>query len=163
MSAMLTRTTEMAIQALLVIARDGHGEPVTPKQLADRLECSQPYLAKTLGQLVKAGVLNSVRGAKGGVLLGRNPHKITLLDIVEACQGLVPGSFCAPDNGVAQPCAYHQAMAEVHGHTVATLSRWTLSDLMHRPARCDTQDPAHRCRMYFGGCNAPSKDTSSRG
>jgi len=160
---MLTRTTELAIQALLLIALDASGEPMTPKQLAERLDCSQTYLSKILGQLVKAGILTSVRGAKGGVHLGRKPPRITLLDIVEACQGVLLGSFCSPEEGQPQPCSFHHAMREVHDHMVATLSRWTLSDLLQRPARCGAKDPAHRCRMFFEGCKEHLDDTTIRG
>ena len=149
---MLTRTTELAIQALLIIGFDTGGEPVTPKRIADRLACSPTYLSKILGQLARAGILTAVRGARGGVFLGRKPDKIRLLDVVEACQGVILGSFCASPADGLKPCAFHRSMRELHDNTVTILGRWTLADLLASPARCADNDPRTRCRMFFEGC-----------
>jgi Rrf2 family protein len=45
------------------------------------------YLLKILQQLVRSNVLRSKRGPRGGFSLGRNPQKITLLQIIEAIDG----------------------------------------------------------------------------
>jgi Rrf2 family protein len=144
----------MAIRALVVIGLEGEQGPFKPRGLAERFDCSPTYLSKILALLVRAGILTSIRGAHGGFQLGREPSRIRLLEAVEACQGLLTVGFCSRVDASAQVCAFHHAMREVHHHTVATLSRWTLEDLLARPA-CGgggTVPPGLRCRMYFDGC-----------
>jgi len=90
-------------------------------------------MAKICGLLVRAGILRSRRGATGGVTLNRSPSDVTLLDIVEACQGRVLENYC---HGAADPeavCAFHEAMLELHDCIVGNLSRCTLADLAARP------------------------------
>jgi len=145
---MLTRTSELAIQALLVLGLEGSGEPTPPRYLAERLDCSPSYLAKILGMLVKARLLRSYRGAKGGVALARPAAEITLLRVVEACQGMLTASYCRPVDVPGYPvCAFHEAMADVHQATVAALDRWTLADLLARPSSPATGDGVP-CKMH---------------
>jgi Rrf2 family protein len=147
---MLTGTTETAIRALLALGLEGSGEPLPPRRLAARLHCSPSYLAKILGTLAKAGLLRSVRGARGGVLLARPAAEITLLAAVEACQGMVVGDYCRSVDlpGVAV-CAFHRAMAEVHRATVAALARWTLADLLADPVGDRPAAGGPPCKMRF--------------
>jgi Rrf2 family protein len=150
---MLTQTSELAIRSLLLLGLEGDGKPLPPRRIADRLDCSRSYLAKTLGTLARAGVLRAVRGSQGGVLLARDPAGITLLEIVEACQGLLIGNYCQEIEDHLEPvCAFHQAMKEVHTVTTAALSRWTLADLLARPTPQKPQKSSLGCRMIFEGC-----------
>lgn len=150
---MLTQTSELAIRSLIYIGLEGGDEPLSPKRFADYLECSPSYLAKTIGMLVRSGILRSVRGAQGGVLLARSPDEITLLDIVEACQGLLVGNYCQAISGHIDPvCAFHAAMREVHQKTTETLSGWTLADLLETPTSENLDGGPNACKMKFRGC-----------
>jgi Rrf2 family protein len=60
--------------------------------------------------LVKAGVLTSLRGPKGGLALSRSPEEITLMDIVIAIDGKDFDSKCIiglPRCDDAEPCLLH--------------------------------------------------------
>lgn len=146
---MLTQTSELATRTLIFLALEGDERPLPPRQIAERIECSASYLAKTLRMLVGARILRSVRGAHGGVLLARAPETITLLDIVQACQGLLIGNYCQAIEGhTGILCSYHQAMAELFRVTTETLAKWTLKDLLECPAS-PRGEPA--CLMAFRG------------
>ncbi|MFI6499962.1 RrF2 family transcriptional regulator [Nonomuraea typhae] len=62
-------------------------EAVTAKRLAAFYELPAAYLNKQLQSLVKAGILTSISGPRGGFRLARRPDQITLLDIVTAIEG----------------------------------------------------------------------------
>jgi len=131
---MLTQTSETAIRALIYLALHGNGEPIPPRQIAEEMDASPSYMAKITRMLVKANILRSHRGALGGVSFSRKPDEITLLNIVEACQGLLIGNYCETIKDHIDPvCAFHQAMVEVHQATLGVLMRWTLADLASRP------------------------------
>ena len=149
---MLNRTTEMAIRALLVMGLEQSSEPVKPKVLAERLECSPSYLSKTLALLTRAGILQSLRGARGGVLLRKETTEITLQNIVEACQGVLVGTYCRQVDDSVTTCGYHSAMSEIYEATLAVLARWTLADMMAVPVYPGLE-AVDLCKMYFHGCD----------
>jgi Rrf2 family protein len=147
---MLTQTSEIAVKALMHMALSPGAGPFTPQAVAARVGCSPAYLAKTLGQLAKQGILRSRRGAQGGVELARDPSEITLLAIVETCQGLLVANHCESIGDACGPvCAFHRAMWEVREATRETLVRWTLADLVARPVPTGKLAGNAECRVDF--------------
>ncbi len=130
---LLTKTTISALRALIQLGQNDSSEPVGLAELARQLNESPSYLAKVAQQLVKAGILRSLRGAQGGVVLNMPPRDITLLMVVTACQGPVLGSFCSENGSVDEICAFHRAAMELHEAIHKVLSRWTLADLLKKP------------------------------
>jgi Rrf2 family protein len=162
---MLTGTSELALRTLVLLALEGGDGPVSPRQMAGRLDASPSYLAKVTGALVNAGILRSIRGAHGGVLLARPPDEITLLSIIEASQGLIVGNYCAGIAGHMKPvCSFHQVMQELHAAMIEVLSRWTLSDLLTSPANPDPEGlhTGSGCKMRFDGCEKFAVSSNDR-
>ena len=149
---MVTHTSETAIRALIHLAAAPTGRPTPPRVIAGAIDCSPTYLAKTVQLLARGGILRSRKGAHGGVWLARPPEDITLLTIVEACQGLVVGNYCQTLRGASPAvCGFHRAMQEVYDSTVATLSRWTLADLIAQPAPAGSTT----CKMLMAPSHLP--------
>ena len=149
---MLTNTSETAIRALIYLALHRDAEPVSQRQIAREINASTTYLAKTLNVLVKAGILQSQHGAHGGVSFAQEPSAITLRSIVEACQGIMLGNYCAelayPEQ-LQQACAFHQAMHQVFQATVRVMEEWTLERLAQKPGPIGELVDARRCKMDF--------------
>ena len=79
---MLSRTSEHAIRAILFLAsRQGEG-PVTVDAIAEGLDAPRNYLSKTLNALARAGVVDSVRGVRGGFTLAVAPGALTVAQLV---------------------------------------------------------------------------------
>lgn len=64
------------------------GEPMQIRQIAALQNIPDRYLEQLLACLRRCGLVRSLRGAKGGYLLGREPWKITLLEVVGCLEGL---------------------------------------------------------------------------
>jgi Rrf2 family protein len=133
MQGAITQTTELAVSILLSLALRGRDVAVTPREIAEDIGASPTYTAKVCGQLVKAHILRSQRGAQGGVILEKLPESLTLLDIVEACQGRILADYCREVSDLRKVCGYHLAMNELHKAVTGSLQRWTLRDLMRQP------------------------------
>lgn len=144
---MLTKTTETAIQALLYLCLHQEEGPVPPGQIAERLGASPTYLAKVCTLLAKAGIVRAHRGVKGGLTLSRDPESITLLEILETCQGKVLGDYCQEYGRPEWVCAFHLAMRDVHDAVVGALQRWTLADLAAKPGPSPEIADSVHCRM----------------
>lgn len=142
---MLTKTSRSAIRLLTYLGQLGSSEPLSPRTLAERLGESPSYLAKVAGHLVRAGILQSQRGVAGGMTLSRAPESITMLAIVEACQGVILADFCDEAPDLAKTCGLHQACAELHDSIVGVLSRWTLAQFIQKPRPMGMVDQRFPC------------------
>jgi Rrf2 family transcriptional regulator, nitric oxide-sensitive transcriptional repressor len=148
---MLTQTSETAVRALIYLVLIKSTDPVTPRQIAESLGTSPTYMAKITRQLVRANILRSHRGAAGGVSLSKDPANVTLLEIIEASQGLLVGNYCDEIKGHTVPlCAFHQAMKETHELMIKSLTSWTLEKLSSQPGPSGDEQN-EECRMGFIG------------
>jgi Rrf2 family protein len=98
------------------------------------------YLAKHLQAMSRAGILESVQGAGGGYRLARAPAEISVLEVVEAIDGVEPAFRCAeirrrgpsarPAREYRVPCAIHAVMSTADEAWRAELRRVSIADLM---------------------------------
>jgi Rrf2 family protein len=147
---MITKTSQSAIRVLVFLAQRGPGTIFSPKRMAEELGESPTYLAKVTGHMVRAGILRAVKGVKGGVQLNRDPDRVSLLDVVEACQGHIVGDYCRASLNIQLTCAYHHAAMELYQAIVGVLGRWSLADLLMQPGPLRIQ-PGHVC-VLTGAC-----------
>jgi DNA-binding IscR family transcriptional regulator len=117
-------------------------------------------MAKVLRSLVKAGILRAEHGSKGGVLLNRRPDEITLLAVVEACQGAIVGSYCGDIDDVRATCAFHRAAVELREAITDVLSHWNLEHLVNAPGPSNRLPGGKQCMMpvfplSLGAASAP--------
>lgn len=108
--ALLSQTTEYALQAMVLLAAFP-GEPRTSKQITAATNAPEGYISKVMQTLVRAGLVKSKRGLGGGFTLARTANEITLLDIVDAVDPLVPIERCPmgqTEKNCKQLCALHR-------------------------------------------------------
>lgn len=84
----VTSKSRYAVVALAELARAG-SEPVPIGQIAERRGMPVQFLEQLFSTLRRAGILTSHRGAKGGYTLARPPEEITVLEVVQALDGVV--------------------------------------------------------------------------
>jgi len=71
-----------------------HGQCHNAYDLAETTGLPAPTVSKLLAALAKAGILISIRGAKGGYRLARGADQITAADIVTAVDGPIALTVC---------------------------------------------------------------------
>lgn len=101
----ITRQADYAVRAILYLARLGPNQKAATSQIAENQEIPLSFLAKIIAQLSVAGLLQTMRGARGGVMLARAPEEISLLDVVEAIDGPITLNECV--NG-EYDCPLHE-------------------------------------------------------
>ena len=87
----LTKRLLFAIEAVLDIAYNGGALPVQSAEITGRQGIPRRYLEQVLQQLVRAGILEGVRGPKGGYRLARERRRITVGEIVRVVRALESG------------------------------------------------------------------------
>jgi Rrf2 family protein len=150
---MLGKTSISAIRALLVLTEQDPAFCLSPRRIAEELNESPTYLAKVVRHMVKVGILEAEKGVKGGVRLLQRPEDVTLLAIVEACQGTIAGDYCKSSRPRSSFCNFHRAALELHEAITGVLGRWTLADLVARPEATGQLSGGVTCLM-LGGFNA---------
>ena len=84
----VTTWAEYGLIVSLHLAKDGSDAPTPARDLAEREGLPADYVEQILLKLRRAGLVRSVRGAKGGYFLARDPNTVSVKDVMEAA---VPG------------------------------------------------------------------------
>jgi len=79
---MLTRTAEYALRAVIHLAQHEDEWPIPGNQIAECADIPAKYLSKVLGDLVRVGVLTSLRGKRGGFAMVRSSKQTHLIDVL---------------------------------------------------------------------------------
>ncbi|MCX5861558.1 MAG: RrF2 family transcriptional regulator [Desulfomonile sp.] len=90
----ITTTSRYGVRALFDVAYHGGGQATQIKDISRRQKISQRYLEQIFNKLLKAGLLTSRRGPRGGYMLSRDPSQISVGDIINAAQGPIVPVMC---------------------------------------------------------------------
>jgi Rrf2 family protein len=127
-----SRSAEYAIRAFVYLAQVPEGKYAMVKNIAEESEIPTHFLAKILQQLARKGFLRSSKGPTGGFALRRAPDDITLLEIVDAIDGLAEYERCP--SGITEcndeaPCGMHESWKELRSRIIGYLEGTTISDV----------------------------------
>ena len=93
----ISRRTDYGVRVILDLASLEKGERASTQEIAERQSIPAPFLAKIVSQLSTSGLVETYRGAGGGVVLARPASEINLLDVIEALDGPVRLNRCTTD------------------------------------------------------------------
>lgn len=128
-----------ALRLMLELAqRGGDGAPVSLKEVSERQAISEKYLEQIVIPMVKAGLVRSVRGKRGGYLLTRAPEEYTVGDILRPLEGDLAPVECVADPDCCErsgSCATALLWREIHEAVSGVVDRTTLRDLLERAQR----------------------------
>ena len=97
MGLKLVKADDYAVRAMIHLACMPEGTMAMRSEIAEAQKIPPSFMAKILRNLVRARLLTSSRGVKGGFALARPPAEISLLDIIEAIEGPMGIAACVPD------------------------------------------------------------------
>jgi len=102
----ITTWTEYSLIISLHLAKRGAAGsgPVAAREIAETERLPGDYVEQILLRLRRAGLVESVRGARGGYHLARDPHEITMRDIMTASEHQTFEMNCATHPVDAERC-----------------------------------------------------------
>jgi len=86
----LTKKSILALEAVLDVAYNAGVNPVQSREITERQGIPNRYLEQVMQRLVRDGILRGVRGPRGGYMLARPGHEITVGDIVRIVNDVDP-------------------------------------------------------------------------
>lgn len=108
-----SRSTQYAIQALVLLAGQPAGQYMQSRALAARLQLPVAYLSKLMVRFAQAGMLDSSRGRTGGYRLRGSPGAINLRQVAEVVSAgrvsrdcLLGLKTCADEDACAMHCQW---------------------------------------------------------
>lgn len=123
--------TDFALRTLMYLAAISGRATVT--QVAALFGISSHHVAKVVNQLARLGYVRSIRGAGGGIELGRNPDKITIGEVILAFERNMHLLECVGTENVCAIesfCKLKGVLAEAERRQVDYLNKVTLADVV---------------------------------
>lgn len=151
----ITTTSRYGVRALFDVAYHGGGQPTQIKDISRRQKISQRYLEQIFNKLLKAGLLKSRRGPRGGYMLSRDPSEITVGEIITAAQGpIVPVRCLAPDSAkkdcdIVQGCITRHIWKQTQQILVDYYNSVSISDLCTMARKQGVSRDLDHKYMYF--------------
>lgn len=109
---MFSKTCEYAIRATVFVAhRSDDVTKLNFQEIAHGIDAPTAFVAKILQKLVKAGIIQSLKGKSGGFYMDANCLNKTVADIVKAIDGDKLFAGCAmglPRCSELRPVAWHE-------------------------------------------------------
>jgi len=121
------------LRLLVDLAIYSQGYPLKLKDVSRRQHISLPYLRQLALLLEASGMIRSLRGNKGGYLLGRPPEKISLLEVATILEGPLHLVECADNPNHCQrssQCMTRELWYELTSQIRQVLAGKTLSDFI---------------------------------
>ncbi len=124
-----------AVMAMVDLAANSEGKPVSLAEIAERQEISLSYLEQLFGKLRRGGLVKSVRGPGGGYLLSRSTDDTRISDIVVAVDEPLRATRCKVGSSVGcrgdnGRCLTHDLWEELVNQIHMFLSSVSLEDVI---------------------------------
>lgn len=147
----LSARGEYGLLALLELGLHNGKEPLQARTIARNQKIPVRFLEQVMSALKKAGLVESIRGAQGGYLLGKPADEIRLSDILEAIEGPFVATGCVLSEGETCYheiehgfCVVKETREAIRASVDRALSATTLEDLCERQRKLDP----NRVLMY---------------
>lgn len=120
------------VKAMVELAIHYGDSPLSIKTISQRQGISEYYLEQLFSPLRKAKLINSIRGAQGGYILGREPKDIKVSDIMYVLEGPIEIADCI--EGVAcdniDCCATRLLWTKIKNSIDEVMEGITLQDIV---------------------------------
>jgi Rrf2 family transcriptional regulator, iron-sulfur cluster assembly transcription factor len=133
---MFSKACKYAINAMIYVATLPEGQERSGlKEISRAINSPEAFTAKILQELVKADLLHSIKGPKGGFFIQKSTSQIFLSEIVQAIDGDLIFTGCAlglEKCSEDHPCPVHHKFKAVRDHLTGMLMTTNLKDVADR-------------------------------
>lgn len=135
--------TMLALYSVIEFAADPERH-IPASEIADKYAVSPHHLAKVLAELVRADIVESVRGVGGGYRFAANARRLTLMDVIQLFEDFAPAAAARAEANPPMPVdrALDVVLGEIDQIAKATFSSITLATMLQLVARQNAQRAA---------------------
>ncbi len=142
----ISEAASLAMHAMMIMTRQKQ-DTKSVKEMAEFLDVSENHLSKVLQRLNKAGMVESVRGPRGGYKLAADPETTTLLEIYEVVEGTLGEAKCLLGHPVCQGdnCILGGLVESVNEKVKSYLASTVLAGLNIEPKTRNFEEGEQKC------------------
>lgn len=132
MTMEITKAADYGLRAMYRLSQTPQNHSALIGDIASEMNIPAQFLHKVMPRLVKAGLVRSRRGARGGYKLAKAPAEISLLEIVQAIDGPIFINRCLFDEddcSMDEDCPIRPVFAEAQNALRKVLHDSKLADL----------------------------------
>lgn len=110
------------------------------KEISSDMDIPKQFLAQVMVNLNHYGIVEAIRGAKGGFILARKPSSINVLDVIEAIEGKVFINDCLVSRDFCKchtECPVESVWQDAQKSMLGVLRKATFSTLVRRAKQQD--------------------------
>lgn len=129
----LTTKGRFAVTAMLDLALQESGAPVTLSAISERQKISLSYLEQLFGKLRRHALVESVRGPGGGYYLAKKSDEVSVADIILAVDEPIDAARCGGHENCDgdEHCMTHDLWANLNLNIYEYLESVSLSQLVN--------------------------------
>lgn len=153
----MLRISRLTDYATVILASLAGGSLASAADIAERTHIGLPTVSKLLKELQRAGLVHSVRGARGGYQLARAAAEINAAEIIDAVEGPVALTECAGSTGncgIEATCLVGHGWQRINRAIRRALLEVSLEELVRREGAFSAPDllrPAPGLRVPVRG------------
>lgn len=128
----LSKKADYALLAMRHLAAHGDRETASARELAEAYDIPAELLAKVLQRLVRARLLESHQGIRGGYALARLPSAMSVADVIQAIDGPLTVTACSEvDHSCDQyaKCSIRDPLWRIKDRIVSALAATSIAEL----------------------------------
>lgn len=128
----LSKKSDYALISMKYLATRPDGVAASAREISEAYAIPLELLAKILQRLVRARLLVSVQGTRGGYRLARLAGSISVADVIQAVDGPVTVTACSPDDhecGQYTTCSIRDPLWKIKNRILETLTTVSVAEL----------------------------------
>ncbi len=128
----LSKKADYALMAVRHLALPDGPSSTSAREISEQYDIPIELMAKVLQRLVRAGLLISTQGTRGGYTLSRPPAAISVADVIQAIDGPFTVTACSPENHNCDQyskCSIRDPLWRIRERMAATLEAVTIAEM----------------------------------
>ena len=128
----LSKKADYALMAMKHLAQTAGAPSTSAREIAEQYDIPIELMAKVLQRLVRAGLLVSTQGTRGGYTLSRPSSSVSVADVIQAIDGPLTVTACSIESdscGQYSKCSVRDPLWRIKDRIVSALSATSVADL----------------------------------
>jgi Rrf2 family protein len=128
----LSKKADYALMAVRHLALTAGPSSASAREIAEQYDIPIELMAKVLQRLVRAGLLISTQGTRGGYTLSRPSVAISVADVIQAIDGPFTVTACSSEKNDCEQfskCSIRDPLWQIRERIAATLGTVTIAEM----------------------------------
>jgi Rrf2 family protein len=128
----LSKKADYALMAVRHLALKSGPSSASAREIAEQYDIPIELMAKVLQRLVRAGLLISTQGTRGGYTLSRPSVSISVADVIQAIDGPFTVTACSSEKNDCEQfskCSIRDPLWQIRERIAATLGTVTIAEM----------------------------------